>query len=65
MNKVRLKAPLLRRCALALSLAAVALAYVSMQDTPAIMTAVTTRELPVYNVDTEEKKLSDADEDEF
>lgn len=58
MNGVRLNAPLVRRCALALGLAVVTLAYVSMRDAPAIMAAVTTRELPVYNVDTEEKKLS-------
>ena len=58
MNKVRLNSPLVRRCALIMALAAVTLAYVSMRDAPAIMTAVTTRELPVYNVDTEEKKLS-------
>lgn len=58
MNKVRLNSPLVRRCALALGLAVVTLAYVSMQGTPTVMAAVTTRELPVYNVDTEEKKLS-------
>ena len=58
MNKVRLNSPLIRRVALALGLAAVTLAYVTMRETPTIMTAVTTRELPVYNVDTEEKKLS-------
>lgn len=58
MNKLRLSRTALGRAALALSLTAVALAYVSTQGTPAVMTAVTTRELPVYNVDTQEKKLS-------
>ena len=42
----------------ALALAAVGAAYVSMPDAPALMTAATTRELPVYNVETEEKVLS-------
>lgn len=58
MNTVRLSRPFARRCALALCLGTVALAYVSTQGTPAVMAAVTTRELPVYNVDTQEKKLS-------
>ena len=58
MNKVRLSLPSVRRIALALGLAVVTLAYVSMNDVPTVMAAVTTRELPVYNVDTEEKKLS-------
>lgn len=40
------------------ALLAVCMAYVSMRDAPALMAAVTTRELPVYNVDTEEKVLS-------
>lgn len=58
MNWARLDRPLLVRCALALGLVAVAVAYVSIQGTSAVMTAVTTRELPVYSVDTQEKKIS-------
>lgn len=42
----------------ALALLCVLAAHVSMRDAPAIMTAAATRELPVYNVDTKEKKLS-------
>ena len=58
MNKKRL-GPLARRHLLpALALAAVCVAYVTMRDTPSLMAAATTRELPVYNVDTEEKVLS-------
>ncbi len=59
LNRLRSLSPRgVRRLALALCLAAVALAYASLRDSPAIMTAVTTRELPVYNVDTTEKKLA-------
>ena len=58
MNKLRLGFLQMKRWGLALSLTALAAAYVSMQDPPSIMAAVTTRELPVYNVDTEEKVLS-------
>lgn len=58
MNKKRL-GPLARRHLLpALALAAVCVAYVTMRGTPSLMAAATTRELPVYNVDTEEKVLS-------
>ena len=58
MNKKRL-GPLVRRHLLpALALAAVCVAYVTMRGTPSLMAAATTRELPVYNVDTEEKVLS-------
>ena len=58
MNKKRL-GPLARRHLLpALVLAAVCVAYVTMRGTPSLMAAATTRELPVYNVDTEEKVLS-------
>jgi len=39
-------------------LLAVLAAHVSMRDAPAIMAAAAKRELPVYNVDTKEKKLS-------
>lgn len=48
----------LRRALPALALAAVFLAYASMRDAPALMTAAAARELPVYNVDTQEKALS-------
>ena len=41
-----------------LLLAAVFIAHVSMRSAPAVMTAAAKRELPVYNVDTEEKVLS-------
>ena len=58
MNKLRLDALRLRRWGLAVSLAVLSFAYVSMRNPAAIMTAVTTRELPVYNVDTDEKTLS-------
>lgn len=58
MNEKRL-GPLARRHLLpALALAAVCVAYVTMRGTPSLMAAATTRELPVYNVDTEEKVLS-------
>ena len=58
MKKKRL-GPLARRHLLpALALAAVCVAYVTMRGTPSLMAAATTRELPVYNVDTEEKVLS-------
>lgn len=58
MNKLRLDSPRVKRWGLVLSLAVLAVAYVSMREPASIMTAVTTRELPVYNVDTEEKVLS-------
>lgn len=58
MNKLRLDSPRLKRWSLVLALLVLCGAYVSMREAPAIMTAVTTRELPVYNVDTEEKVLS-------
>ena len=58
MNKLRLDSPrpkiLISTGLMALLLAA----YVSMHNPPSIMAAVTTRELPVYNVDTEEKVVS-------
>lgn len=58
MKHKRLDSQMLRRAMPVMLLSAVFLAYVSMQDAPALMAAVTTRELPVYNVDTEEKVLS-------
>lgn len=57
MNKKRL-GPLASRLLPVLALAAVCAAYVSMRGAPTLMAAATTRELPVYNVDTEEKVLS-------
>ena len=58
MNKLRLDPPRFVRWAPLLALAALLVAYASMRDAPTVMTAVATRELPVYNVDTEEKVLS-------
>ena len=58
MNKLRLDSLRLKRWGLAVSLAVLTFAYVNMQRPTSIMAAVTTRELPVYNVDTEEKVLS-------
>lgn len=58
MNGLRFDSPRLKRWGLALSLAAVSLAYVSLREPASIMAAVATRELPVYNVDTEDKVLS-------
>lgn len=58
MNKLRLDSPRLKRLGIALSLAVLSFAYVSMRDSSSIMAAVTTRELPVYNVDADEKVLS-------
>ena len=58
MNKVRLDSSAIRRALPVAALVALCVAYVSMQGAPALMAAVTTRELPVYNVDTEEKVLS-------
>ena len=50
--------PALRRTIAAAGLGAVLLAYAGMQFSPAVMAAAKVRELPVYNVDTEEKVLS-------
>ncbi|MBQ7885360.1 MAG: polysaccharide deacetylase family protein [Clostridia bacterium] len=58
MNKTRLGLPAVRRLFPVVLLLAVLMAHVTMRDAPAIMTAAATRELPVYNVDTEEKVLS-------
>lgn len=58
MNKKRLDSLAVKRWAPVVMLAAVFFAGVSMRDAPALMAAVTTRELPVYNVDTQEKVLS-------
>ena len=58
MNKLRFDAQRMKRWGIAVSVAVLAIAYVSMRNPASIMTAVTTRELPVYNVDTNEKALS-------
>ena len=58
MNKLRLDAQRMKRWGLAVSVAVLAFAYVNMRNPASIMTAVTTRELPVYNVDTNENVLS-------
>ncbi|MBE5800412.1 MAG: deacetylase [Clostridiales bacterium] len=58
MNRPRLDSPHFRRVIPLLLLAAVFVAHVSMRSAPAVMTAAKTRELPVYNVDTQEKVLS-------
>jgi len=58
MNKLRLDSPRVKRWGLILALAVLCGAYVSIREAPSVMTAVATRELPVYNVDTEEKVLS-------
>ena len=58
MNKLRLDSPLISRIVLGIGLAVLATAYLTMNAQPALMAAVATRELPVYNVDTEEKVLS-------
>lgn len=58
MTRKRPGLPLIKGWLPVAALLAVCMAYVSMRDAPALMAAVTTRELPVYNVDTEEKVLS-------
>ena len=58
MNKLRLDLPRVKRWVPLLALAVLALAYAAMREAPTVMTAVATRELPVYIVDTEEKVLS-------
>lgn len=58
MRKMRLDSRSVRRALPVATLLAVCLCYVSMRDTPALMAAVATRELPVYNVDTEEKVIA-------
>ena len=58
MNKLRLDLPRVKRWVPLLALAVLALAYAAMREAPTVMTAVATRELPVYNVDPEEKVLS-------
>lgn len=58
MIKKRLDSRTVRRVLPVAALLAVCMAYASMRDAPALMAAVATRELPVYNVDTEEKVLA-------
>lgn len=58
MNKKRLGSLAKGRALLLAGLAVVSIAYASLRTGPTIMAAVATRELPVYNVDTEEKVLS-------
>ena len=49
MIKKRLGSLAVRRVLPAAALLAVCLSYASMRDAPALMAAVATRELPVYN----------------
>ncbi len=58
MNEKRLDLPAVRRWGPVMMLAVVLVAGIFSREAPAIMTAVATRELPVYNVDTEDKVLS-------
>lgn len=58
MKKMRFDSPPVRKLVPVLALAAVFAAYAVIQNAPTLTAAVTTRELPVYNVDTEEKVLS-------
>ena len=50
--------PAVRRVIPVLLLAAVCMAHATMREAPSVMTAARKRELPVYNVDTQEKVLS-------
>ena len=58
MNKKRLDWSAIRSMLPVLALAVMLAASIRIQEAPALMTAVATRELPVYNVDTQEKVLS-------
>jgi len=58
MSKMRLNTQFIRKILPYAALAVVLVGYVSMREGASLMTAVATRELPVYNVDTEEKVLS-------
>ena len=58
MKKPRRDSPAFKRAIPMLVLMAVFAAYVPMRQAPAVMTAAKARELPVYNVDTQEKVLS-------
>ena len=52
MNKKRFGSLSVRHWAMVLALAALTAAYVTRSDCPVLMAATTTRELPVYNVET-------------
>ncbi len=58
MNKTRSGLPDKKRAMAVLLLLGLLAAHMSMRTAPAVMTAAKVRELPVYNVDTEEKVLS-------
>ena len=58
MNKVRFGSLPMKCWAMVLGLLVVTAAYTTLTEAPTIMAAVTTRELPVYNVDTQDKVLS-------
>lgn len=58
MNKKRLGSLSMRHWGLLLAMAVLTIAYANFADSPSLMAAVTTRELPVYNVDTQDKVLS-------
>ena len=58
MNKKRFGSLSVRHWAMIFALAALTAVYVTRSDGSGLMAATTTRELPVYNVDTEEKVLS-------
>ena len=58
MNKMRFGSLPMKCWAMLLGLLVVTAAYTTLSETPAIMAALTTRELPVYNVDTQDKVLA-------
>ena len=58
MNKVRFGSLPMKCWAMLLGLLVVTAAYTTLTEAPTIMAAVTTRELPVYNVDTQDKVLA-------
>ena len=58
MNRLRLDPLRIRQWGLVLALTALCGIYAMNRAGPTVMTAAATRELPVYNVDTEEKVLS-------
>ena len=58
MNKVRFGSLPMKCWAMVLGLLVVTAAYTTLTEAPTIMAAVTTRELPVYNVDTQDKVLA-------
>ena len=58
MSQKRLDVSAVKRVIPVLALAVLCACFVTLQDGATIMAAVTTRELPVYNVDTEERVLA-------